>query len=214
MVHNLIDLGDLTGESRYLDRAERDLRAFAGPLSQQGQAMTCMAHALLRFLETAPQRLQRESEGDVQTSSTSETSPVQVTAEPTTLDWGEGSQTVRVHIKIGENYHINAHEPGDPALQPLRIELTGTDGLQLQVDYPTGETRTFPFADQPLYVHEGHVTVPVQIAKLGSLAEDAEPGLWVQYQPCSEQACLQPMTERIDLQVKSGQQSSIDAPNR
>ena len=54
MVHNLIDLFELTQDVSYLNRATEDLRSFASRLDGQASALVHMQHALLRCLEAAP----------------------------------------------------------------------------------------------------------------------------------------------------------------
>jgi uncharacterized protein YyaL (SSP411 family) len=64
MVHNLLDLFELTGERAYLDRAVEDLGAFAQHLQGQPIALIHMQHALLRVLELTPsQTTPRASSG-------------------------------------------------------------------------------------------------------------------------------------------------------
>ncbi|MEM8963809.1 MAG: hypothetical protein AAGD38_20165, partial [Acidobacteriota bacterium] len=57
----LIDLGEALDEPRYLDIAERALRAFAGPLSEGSGAYPTLARAVLRWsLVSAAEQVDKE----------------------------------------------------------------------------------------------------------------------------------------------------------
>jgi len=209
MVHNLLDLYELTGESAYLDRACDDLRRYARPLAEQGRAMPHMAHALLRALEVAPQHLAARSSSDqaADAHSTDE-EPVRVHVDRTTIDLSQQTDTLRVTLQPATGYHINAHEPGDAALQPLSVELVDGEALTMSVDYPAGEPKQYPFADGSIYVHESTLAIAARIAQTGTLSNEAQPQLLVRYQPCSEHTCLEPRTHTVALRV-TGYESSF-----
>jgi uncharacterized protein YyaL (SSP411 family) len=206
MVHNLLDLYELTGEQAHLDRAVTDLHRFATPLSQQGRAMPHMAHALLRGIALSPNRLSAASEtagaGADESDPVTAPEPVRVLVERDTLDLSNGADEVLLHVEPAEGYHINAHEPGDPALVPMTVMLEDAEGLRLHVDYLKGQPRQYPFADQPIHVYATPVTLSLQIEQVGHVSSDARPTLAVRYQPCSDRACLEPRTERIALQLQ------------
>jgi len=194
MVHNLLDLHGITGQSGYFDRAEHALRSFSHPMSRQGPAMTHMAHALLRALEAEPARFQAEGE----------TEPtVRIWSDRTTIDLSDGEASVAVHLEMAPGYHVSAHEPGEAGMTPTTLTLRGAEGLVLKPDYPAGQNRQFPFADGRIQVYEGHVLIPATLEKVGPIESGAQPELVVHYQPCSDQACHQAASEAIPLTIES-----------
>jgi hypothetical protein len=62
MIHNLLDLDELTRDARLLDRAQHDLQSLGGAMQQQGLAMTHALSALWRAIELAPQRFKPAAE--------------------------------------------------------------------------------------------------------------------------------------------------------
>ncbi len=54
MAHALLDLAELTGNARYLDRVDKLFRAFAEPLAGSPASMVHMVHALERRLASGP----------------------------------------------------------------------------------------------------------------------------------------------------------------
>ena len=61
MVHNLIDLYELTGDRGYAERAARDLMSFGEALAGRGGSMLHRVHALHRLLAVAPELLDADT---------------------------------------------------------------------------------------------------------------------------------------------------------
>jgi len=103
-----------------------------------------------------------------------------------------------VTLEIAEGYHINAHDVSDdadaegPALIPTTLRLEGPGSIE--VTWPEPATRRFAYADQPLRVYEGEVTLEVSAS---GLAEDSRLSLTAQ--PCTDQACLTPQTIAVTI---------------
>jgi len=193
MIHNLLDLYALTNKPAYLTAAVRDLRSFAEPLKQQGAGMVHMQHALLRALEHAPDALAAPTQPSGGADADAQTMPRPVTADAAWRD-----QTLRVTLEIAEGYHINAHDVSDdadaegPALIPTTLRLEGPGSIE--ATWPEPATRRFAYADQPLRVYEGEVTLEVSAS---GLAEDSRLSLTAQ--PCTDQACLTPQTIAVTI---------------
>lgn len=230
MMHNLIDLYELTDKPAYFDRAVSDLRALQGSLEKFGSGMAHTHHALLRALEISPERF-------ALTDDTAETPPsaapsakprrqvLSIQVEPEVVDLSGGSAQVRVTLQIGEEYHVNAHDPGVEGLIPTAIELQHAPGLRLEVDYPQGHTQRYPFSDQPLHVYQGAVDLVVTLHKTHTpddaqsdtnatplstdapLAANSQPRLMLRYQLCTDQSCLEPKEVPLPVTIRSGPSS-------
>jgi uncharacterized protein YyaL (SSP411 family) len=184
MIHNLIDLYELTGARDHLDRAVRDLRSFAEPLRQRGGAMIHMQHALLRALEHAADALNAPANGrPAATGPAAEP----VAAEARWLD----DQTLRLTLDIASGYHIHGPDP-EPPLVGTSVELIGPGSME--VSYPEGEEKTFPFADAPQRVYQGRTQIDARLTGVGEGSR-----LRLRVQPCRDDACLTPRTLDVTI---------------
>jgi uncharacterized protein YyaL (SSP411 family) len=192
MVHDLLDLYELTGRGSYLDRAERDLRAAAGAMGRYGAGMVHMAHALLRALEADARRF----------LPVEDTSPaVRVALEPAELHFvppGASTHATAV-LHVREGYHIHGPQAGAAGLIPTRVELRGTPGLELSVEYPPPASKRFAFADRELQVYEGTVRIGITLRAAAPATIHAE--LIVTCQPCTDRVCMEPVTLTIPIRV-------------
>jgi uncharacterized protein YyaL (SSP411 family) len=178
------------------DIARTTLGIFAEQMQQNGEGMSAMIQAALMFLRhngpftVAPGPMQRA--GRPATPGEVATSVVELGAE-----WASATQ-LNVQLSVKDGFHINAHEAG-PGLIPTTISVANGPTIA-GIDYPPGEERKFPFADVPIRVYEGSVTIAVRFS--------AEPlpadvlNLSVTYQACDDSACLSPVTKRAELRTE------------
>ncbi len=198
MIHNLLDLYELTGESKWFDQAERDLRSFAEALDRSGAGMVQMQGALLRALELDPSRFADKPADAPATATTPK--PVSASVEPETIRFVNGEAAVTVTLDIDPAFHINSNTPSMQWLIPTTLTLTDADGYELAVKYPEPAMMTFQYADQPLSVFHGTVRFEATLKRMSegaALPDDAV--LILQYQACTETACLPPQRIRLPL---------------
>ncbi len=199
MVHNLIDLAEVTGDVAYHKRATRDLQAAVGAMAQSPVGLVHMVHAQLRLTDQMP------VVSSSPTRSTVGRQVVDVKIEPQEVTLADQPVKLTLTLDIGLDYHLNAHHPGagDDALIPTTVTLEQGEGLTLQVDYPQGIKRQYPFGDQPIQVYEGHVEIELTLTPSSTgLGEfSGEPVLVLQYQVCTEQSCLKPQTVTLPVQI-------------
>ena len=196
MIHNLIDLYELTNHPEYLDQAVSDLQSFAGALQKNGSNMSHMQHALLRAIEIAPLRFVKVKPRVTEKQS----GPITISLDTTTLDLSRGPATARLAMTIAEGYHTNSHTPNMKNLIPTRLELIGAEGLQLDVEYPVGKNHRYEaIMDQDLSVYVGSVTFEVTVSKTQNTDRPRRPMFVLHYQACTESACLLPA--KIELPI-------------
>ena len=201
MIHNWVDLYELTQEERYLDQAVADLKSFSGSLARRGAAMVHMQHALLRVIEFAPGRF-AEQAAMRDASGQAKRQVVSVAVDPEVVDLSDGQAQVRVTLNIGPEYHLNAADPGLVGLIPTELELIEAPGYELSVAYPPGVTKRYLFAEDELNIYEGTVVLEATIRRADSAATgggQAKPQLVLRYQVCTDQSCLEP--QRVELPV-------------
>ncbi|MEZ6189752.1 MAG: protein-disulfide reductase DsbD family protein [Phycisphaerales bacterium] len=206
MIHNLLDLYELTGEPGWLDRALRDLRSFTDPLERSGAGMVQMQGALLRALEIAPDRIADKAPPPRSVTGVEPSAePLTASIETGTITFVDGVATFAVTLDIGAGYHINSHQPSEAMLIPTELTLVGADGYEFAVQYPEPDMAEYVYADRPLSVFQGHVLFNTTLRRkptaAGPLPTDA--ALLLRYQACTDTACLPPATVRLPLSVEA-----------
>ncbi len=201
MIHNGLDLYELTDESQWLDRAERDLRSFAEPLARSGAGMVQMQAALLRALQLDPSRF---ADKPVATNQPADkVGALTATLEPQDVRFADGEAAFNVMLDIRRNFHINSHTPSQDFLIPTTLSLSDAEGYELDVQFPEPDLQKYGYADQPLSVFHGKIQIQATLRKTpattGPFPTNAV--LLLRYQACTETACLPPVTERLPLKV-------------
>ncbi len=191
MLHVLIDLYGSTGERAYLDRAVTVLRGLAPSLERAGLGMTHAAEAAARLLAAAPPGVAEALRAPA--ASPAAAPPFMrpehgVTATAEALSTGRYAYRVTVVIPAG--LHLNANPAGDGGLIPTTITV---DGVKLDVRYPEGEMKRYPFAESALPVYEGKVTLEVTAA--GPVE-----ALTLHYQACSDTMCFAPAEMAVPVE--------------
>ncbi len=202
MIHNLLDLYALTDLESWLSRAITDLRSFGRLLAEQGVALVHMQHALLRALEIAPGRIDHAAGGgEIQPSQAPP--PVVAAVEPEVVDLRHGSAELAVHVHIEPGFHLTAAQATDAGLTPTTLEFDGDNALSLDVEYPGAVERRPAFADRPLAVYEGDITLRAHLRRRSDAPSSARPRLMLRYQPCTDAACQQPHTIELPISIKT-----------
>jgi hypothetical protein len=153
---------------------------------------TLSSLALSRFVQSYPEQLARIVPQPVADAE----QIVTVTPSVSEVTLTAGGADLAVTIRIGPGYHINAHEPGLANLIPLELGITGAQGIALTAVYPTGE----PYQGG-LKIHTGELIVPVHLRMTGPVT--GTPRLVAQYQVCTDQACLAPLSTTLPVEIKA-----------
>jgi hypothetical protein len=111
-------------------------------------------------------------------------------------DWESPTQ-VRINVKVLDTFHLTANRAA-PGLIPTTLTLaTRAGNADVTIDYPPGDERQFAFADTPIHVYDGTVTL---VARLSTpLPSGAGVRATLTYQPCTEDACLPATSKQIEL---------------
>ena len=203
MVHNLLDLYELTGEDAFLDRAIRDIRSFASEMKRLGVGMVHLHHALLRAMEMAPKRFGFgiDDAKDDAKAAPAATGAVAVKVDRAD-DQGDGGTRLRIAVRIDDGCHVNAHEPGIESVVPTTVSVSGAvDGWDLEVDYPRGAEKSAAGADT-VRVYEGEVVLEATLRRRDGTDRGEPPALSLTYQVCRDDHCLLP--ETVELSVGAG----------
>ena len=130
-----------------------------------------------------------------------------IEASKTAFEPGENAR-LAVMMEIEKGWHTNSHQPTFEYLIPTKIEVGLPEGwAEASIDYPTGEMKTFSFADQPISVYEDEVALIANFNVPESQSEETiEVELELTYQACDDRSCLPPVTKTrtFELTVGSG----------
>lgn len=201
MIHNLVDLDELTGDSTYLHRAGRDLRSFATLMTQRGGVMLHMIHALLRFM-TRPggSSLLEPQPGDATAEPTDQTTP-RMTAMLDGFDRDASTQRLKLLLKIAEGMHISAEHEPSVAIDDEQAKAS----WQVRVDWPEPTEAQPAFADEPMRVWQDNVTLPISLDWQGEGEMPAvPPTLALVVQLCDDTACHKPESFVLNFESALG----------
>jgi uncharacterized protein YyaL (SSP411 family) len=177
------------------------IAAFAQQIRHNGEGMGSMVQAALLYLRQTgePFTVSAEAPG-ASGAAERPTSPQEMAVAAVDLDalWQSPTE-LHVQLSIAPGYHINHHEPakaGDVPLVATRLTVESPAGVTVgAMLYPQPVERTLPFADAPLAMYEGDVTIVVRFASAPQ--RGSELNFAITYQACDDAACLPPVTKRF-----------------
>ena len=162
--------------------------------------MGSMVQAALLYLRQTgePFTVSADARGDA-SAAQRPASPQQSAEAAVDLDalW-QGPTELHIQLSIAPGYHINHHEPanaGDVPLVATRLVVESPGATVGAMLYPQPVERTLPFADAPLLMYEGDVTIIVRFASAPE--QGSELNFALTYQACDDSACLPPVTKRF-----------------
>jgi hypothetical protein len=227
MLHNLIDLHELTGDALFLDRAVACLAGVSSAIADSPVAAIGSTRGLLRLMQLLGVHELTDRLADLGAPMAGREEPsgkadgivdVLVSTDTLELDGLEPAEMfIRLEIKPG--YHINsayAAEQSGGVVVPLRIGLTGgkldAEGqplsLRVYADYPSGEPMQGAASGAGYTVHEGSVELRIVVETV-TPADGTAPAnltgderLTLQYQACRDDACLQPARLVLPVELR------------
>ena len=109
-----------------------------------------------------------------------------------------------VRVTLNREFHVNSHNPSRDYLIPTRIEADSEGKLEFgEWTYPEGETREFPFSEEPLKVYEGTFLIRGAVRVVpGAAVGPRHLILRLRYQSCTRRKCLPPKVEEIPLDLR------------
>ena len=194
MLHDLLDLHELTGDPRLLTDAAETLGALSTWVRSRATSGAISVLALARFVDAYA--------GYLPTTRAALPAP----PLPVVVSVSSGSLVVtpdtpadlEVTLAIGRGYHVNAHDPRGPGLVGLSVTLVGS-GVEARVTYPEGEPYASPLDGSTTRVHTGTVTLPVRVTRTGPVT--GRPRLVLTYQVCTDRLCLAPNEDVLPVEI-------------
>jgi hypothetical protein len=184
--------------------AEDTLSVFARSMEQHPEGMSSMIEAAMVYLRSnEPIAV---SPGPWMGGEDKPISPEQMAQSVVSLhaEW-ESAAELHVHVKIAEGFHLNAHQmeeglalPPPRGLVATRLSAGEYAGEMVQsVDFPPGEKQRFAFAEAPMHVYAGTVTIVVRFKR--SMTGQPPVPLALLYQACNYDTCLPAVTKRLEV---------------
>mgnify|MGYP001423754030 CR=1 FL=1 len=195
----LLELEDLTGESRYRELAEGTLAAFEGMMHRFGRAAESLLLARSRAAGGGPEQAPLP-DGAV---CRAEAWPVTATlwAAPTELPAGS-SCALRFRLDLADGFHVQSHRVSGELDTPTMVLLGDAFPGELKsMEFPDGEP--LALGDRELSVYKDGAEFSGRLEIPASL----EPGrhgvpLHLQVQPCDDTSCRRPMTLELTLDLE------------
>lgn len=224
MIHNLLDLAAMTGESRFRTMAGGTLASLSRAIAETPVGPIEATRGLLRVVMSDRPLLDEYGMGDAaprveaepfapnesdeamqdDAGEPDDQNPVQVYANVEEASVGEdASAEIELAIKIADGWHINAHEPGVEGMVGLDVRIVGGVGVVATVDYPAGEPLKADWASEdarPL-VHESAVYLTVRLER-STDAWQGEPRIVVRYQACTDRSCAEPQVVVLGIDIR------------
>ncbi len=101
-----------------------------------------------------------------------------------------------VELVISPGYHVNANPATFPYLIATEVQPGKVDGVTIadKLTYPPPKMENFSFAEAPLAVYEGSVTIPIPMkAAAGATGQRTIP-FKIRVQACDTEKCFPPAT--------------------
>jgi hypothetical protein len=167
--------------------ARNVLATFAQTMEDQGEGMSALVAAALKYL------LQNEAFTATATDPQAERalSPREmalrvVSIRPTWLS----DRELRLELAVTLGFHINANEPAAGLIATTLIASDATE-----ITYPAGTLRRLEFADRPIPVYDGSVSIHVRFAQ----RPHKPVAIQLTYQACDETTCLPVVTQTAEV---------------
>jgi hypothetical protein len=101
-----------------------------------------------------------------------------------------------VELVISPGFHINANPATFPYLIATEVQPGKVDGVTIadKLAYPRPKMEKFSFAEVPLAVYEGSVTVPIPLTAAADAKGQRTIPFKIRVQACDNEKCFPPAT--------------------
>jgi cytochrome c biogenesis DsbD-like protein len=120
---------------------------------------------------------------------------VKVTAVPVNVSQSSGADAV-ITLSISPGFHVNANPATFSYLIATEVTAGKLEGITAGTPiYPAAVKRKFQFAEQPLAVYEGEVSIKLNLrAEANATTGSKSLPVNVRVQACDEEQCFPPAT--------------------
>jgi DsbC/DsbD-like thiol-disulfide interchange protein len=106
------------------------------------------------------------------------------------------STPASLELVISPGFHVNANPATFPYLIATQVQPGQAEGVTVsdKLTYPPPKMETFAFADQPLAVYEGNVSIPIPLTALPGAKGQRTIPFKIRVQACDNEKCYPPAT--------------------
>ena len=114
------------------------------------------------------------------------------------------SPQANVELVVSPGFHINANPATFPYLIATEVQPGKVEGLKVaeKLAYPQPKMGMFSFAEQPLAVYEGSVTIPIPITPAPGAKGQRTIPFKIRVQACDTEKCYPPATVDAALSIE------------
>jgi uncharacterized protein YyaL (SSP411 family) len=194
---NLIELGALTGESRWSEQAEAALLAFGEGVTRGPFGHVTLVRALARLQDRAAPAPKAEPASSAAPGGSAVESLEEEAREVVEVDGRLGRsedevwKPFSIDLEVRPGFHVNPNPVEDPTL--VATAVTGVRGSLRNLVYP--RPRGGPPTETGVPGYRGRVRIEGEIEHRGGGAAAIE----LVYQACDEARCLPPVTRLVRL---------------
>lgn len=200
LLHALLDLEAVSGDSSCGEDAVRILSSVSGHVGPTPLGSTHALRALLRIIRAGGERaagFSATTPRPMATTRPGASELVQVFASDDHVAIGADTPAqLTLRVKIADGWHIAASDA--EGLTPLRVHIAHGTGVAAYADYPAGTAYGSPHAGLTS-VLRGEFDLPVALELHGDWS--GSPVLAITYQACTDTECLGPTSLELDISI-------------
>jgi len=114
------------------------------------------------------------------------------------------SPQANLELVISPGFHVNANPASFPYLIATEVHTGKVDGIVIsdKLAYPPPKMETFAFADTPLAVYEGSVSIPIPLTPAPGAKGQRVIPFEIRVQACDREKCYPPSTLNAFLPIE------------
>jgi len=194
-LHNLCDLFELTGQTRYMEQAQKLFSTFSQNALEAPEGYLHLIHGALRLPQTNhPSTV--TSPPETEQNVTAKLHIITLPKHPNDILRAE------IEIQIAKNWHIQSANPTHKFLIATQVQVSTKDNLQdLNITYPNPTPMSLAIAESPIDVYSNTIRIPITCRVTPHQAPTAHLSFNLTYQACNDTRCLEPKTITLPLDI-------------
>ena len=106
-------------------------------------------------------------------------------------------------LNMPAGLHVNSNRPNSEYSIATTVRISGQGVKSAGISYPRGHDRKFQFADNPINVYEGRVTIPFGVRVPAAFRGDTvRLRAVIRYQACTNEVCYPPKNKDVVITAR------------